>query len=160
VCFAIHLVILDRTIGQHDVFRLVFWQILTVAVGCALPGLFAGGYGFAGAAWAAAVFTGIGATAVAVVCMATAQRVLPPARTALLLLLEPVFAALLGYVVGERLGIGGAVGAALILAAVTFTEFAPAWFGHGPATSAIDPAAIPPVTRSRDEALDRARPLD
>jgi len=59
-----------------------------------------------------------------------AQRVVPPTRAALLLLLEPVFAGVLGYVVGERLGARGLLGAGLILAAVLATELAPRWRGR------------------------------
>jgi len=129
-CFAIHLVYLGGITRLHDPVRLTFWQVLTVGLGCLVPGAFTGGYRFGGPAWAAAAFTGIGATAIAVLCMVWAQRVVPPARTALLLLLEPVFAAVLGYVVGERLGGRGIVGALLILAAVLLTELAPVWRGR------------------------------
>ncbi|MBI2710787.1 MAG: DMT family transporter [Actinobacteria bacterium] len=128
--FAVHLVILDRTTAKHDPVRFTLWQVLTVGAVAFLPGLALGGYGFGLPALGAAAFTGVGPTAVAVLCMSAAQRFVPPARAALLLLLEPVFAALLGYVVGERLGIAGALGATLILVAVAVTELAPAWSGR------------------------------
>ena len=64
--------------------------------------------------------------------MVWAQRVVPPARTAIILLLEPVFAALLGYVAGERLGGRGLLGAVLILAAVLWTELVPDRAGEQP----------------------------
>ncbi len=130
VCFALHIVILDRTTARHDALRLTFWQVLTVGLGCLVPGFFLGGYRFGAPAWAAAAFTGVGPTAVAVLCMVWAQRVLPPARAALLLLLEPVFAGALGYFVGDRLGGRGVLGAALILTAVLLTELVPAWRGR------------------------------
>jgi drug/metabolite transporter (DMT)-like permease len=41
----------------------------------------------------------------------------------LLLMIEPVSAAGLGYAVGDRLGLAGAVGAALILAGIAVAEF-------------------------------------
>ncbi|MBA2624191.1 MAG: hypothetical protein H0U89_01055 [Acidimicrobiia bacterium] len=47
-----------------------------------------------------------------------------PTGTALLLLLEPVFAAAFGYLAGERLGAAGALGALLILAAIVVSELA------------------------------------
>ncbi len=128
--FALHIVILDRTTARHDSLRLTFWQVLTVGLGCLVPGFFLGGYGFGAPAWAAAAFTGVGPTAVAVLCMVWAQRVVPPARAALLLLLEPVFAAVLGYLAGDRLGARGVLGASLILAAVLLTELLPAWRGR------------------------------
>jgi len=125
LCFAAHLVLLDRVTSQHDPLRLTFWQVLTVGAACLLPGFGSGGFGFGVEVWAAAAFTGIGATAVAVACMVWAQRVVPPARTAMLLLLEPVFAAILGYWAGDRLGGRGFIGAALILGAVLMTELLP-----------------------------------
>lgn len=128
--FAAHLVLLDRVTSLHDPVRLTFWQVLTVGTACLLPGFWSGGYGFGAGPWLAAAFTGVGATAVAVLCMVWAQRVVPPARTALLLLLEPVFAAILGYIVGDRLGGRGFLGAGLILTAVLLTELLPVWRGR------------------------------
>jgi drug/metabolite transporter (DMT)-like permease len=125
ICFAAHLLVLDRVTLRNDPVRLAFIQVLTVGLGCLLPGFAFGGYDFGLPAWAAAAFTGVFATAVAVLCMVWAQRFVPPARTALILLLEPVFAALLGYLDGERLGARGFLGAGLILAAVLWTELVP-----------------------------------
>ena len=122
LCFAAHLLVLSRVTLRNDPVRLTCIQVLTVGLGCLLPGFAWGGYGFGLSAWGAALFTGIGATAVAVLCMVWAQRVVPPTRTAIILLMEPVFAALLGYVAGERLGGRGLLGAVLILAAVLWTE--------------------------------------
>ncbi len=130
VCFALHLVVLGRVTRRHDAVRLTFIQVATVGLGCLVPGVFGGGYSFGWPAWGAAVITGIGATAVAVLCMVWAQKVVPPTRTALLLLLEPVFAAVLGYLVGERLGGRGFLGAGLILAAVLLVELTPVWRGR------------------------------
>jgi drug/metabolite transporter (DMT)-like permease len=75
--------------------------------------------------WLAAAFCGVGATAVAFLCMVWAQRVVSEARAAILLVLEPVFAGVLGYLAGERLGLGGAAGAALIVLAVLVAELGP-----------------------------------
>jgi len=123
--FAVHLVVLDRTSHRHDALRLTFWQVLTVGLGCLIPGAVLGGFSFEEATWLAVIFTGVGATALALLCMVWAQRTVPPTRAALLLLLEPVFAAVLGYVVGERLGGRGFLGAALILVAVLAVELSP-----------------------------------
>jgi drug/metabolite transporter (DMT)-like permease len=125
LCFAAHLLVLDRVTLRNDPVRLTFIQVLTVGVGCLVPGLLLGGFAFGLPVWGAAAFTGIGATAVAVLCMVWAQRVVPPARTAIILLLEPVFAAFLGYIAGERLGGRGVLGALLILGAVLWIELVP-----------------------------------
>jgi drug/metabolite transporter (DMT)-like permease len=136
LCFAAHIVVLGEVATRHDPVRITAIQAITVGVGCGLPGLFVGGYGFPATATAAAAFTGVFATALAFLLMVDAQRVVPPARAALVLLLEPVFAGVLGYANGESLGAAGLAGAALILTAVVVAEVLPDWKGlTGAATS-------------------------
>jgi drug/metabolite transporter (DMT)-like permease len=53
------------------------------------------------------------------------QRHIAPSRAALILLSEPVFAAIAGYVNGERLGTVELLGALVILAGIALSEFAP-----------------------------------
>lgn len=121
--FALHIVVLGSVSERHDPIRLTMWQALTVGVCCFFPGFFApGGYSFDAGVWAAAAFCGIGATAAAFWCMTWAQRVVPESQAAIILLLEPVSAAILGAFAGEALGVGGAIGAVLILASVVVAE--------------------------------------
>ncbi len=123
VGFALHLVILSSLSTRHDPVRLTFWQVLTVGAVLVVPGLFApGGYRFALSPLAAALFCGVGATAVAFVLMVRGQQVVPPSQAALILLLEPVSAGILGELLGEHLGVRGLVGASLILIAVVVAE--------------------------------------
>ena len=123
--FALHIVVLGEVSGHHDPIRLTMWQAFTVGVCCLVPGAFApGGYAFGIDVWLAAAFCGVGATAVAFWCMTYAQRVVPESQAAIILLLEPVSAAVLGALAGEALGVSGAVGAALILASVLVAELA------------------------------------
>lgn len=124
-CFALHIMVLGRTSDRHDAIRLTVWQVFTVGAACLVPGFGLGGYRFAASAWLAAAFCGVAATAMALCFMVWAQRVVTEARAALILLMEPVFAAVLGYLTGERLGLAGAAGAALILAGVLVTELLP-----------------------------------
>jgi drug/metabolite transporter (DMT)-like permease len=84
---------------------------------------------------AAAAFTGVFATALAFWAMVWAQRVVSPSRAALILLLEPVFAALLSAVAGDPLTAGALAGGALILAAVVVAEVVPAYLGGREAVS-------------------------
>jgi drug/metabolite transporter (DMT)-like permease len=125
LAFALHIVVLGRTAARHDAIRLTCWQLVTVGAACLLPGLASGGYGFRASVWLAAAFCGVGATAVAFACMVWAQRVVSEARAAIVLLLEPVFAAVLGAISGERFGPARLTGAALILGAVLVSELAP-----------------------------------
>jgi drug/metabolite transporter (DMT)-like permease len=72
--------------------------------------------------------------------------VVSPSRAALILLLEPVFAALLAWATGDGLTASGVAGGALILAAVVVAEVLPPWLagrGH------TDPAPLRPEDRDR-----------
>jgi len=66
----------------------------------------------------AIVFTGVMTSAFSFSLQVYGQRRLTPTRSALLLSTEPVFAGLVGYATGERLGALGVCGAALILGAI------------------------------------------
>jgi drug/metabolite transporter (DMT)-like permease len=72
------------------------------------------------------VIAGVLATAVAFTVQSWAQRYLATTQTALLLAMEPVFAAITSLVVlGERLSLRASVGALLILAGIALTELVP-----------------------------------
>ena len=120
--YALHILFIERWTTRVDVLWFMGLQLVMVSAGCFLPGLVQGGYAFGWHAWWAAAYTGIGASALALTLQARGQAVLPPTRTALLLMIEPVSAAVIGYAVGERLGTGGIVGAVLILVGVTVAE--------------------------------------
>lgn len=76
--------------------------------------------------WAAIVVTGVFATALAFTFQAWAQRYTTSTRTALIFMLEPVFAWITSYLLtGESLSGRAAVGAALILAGILVVELKP-----------------------------------
>lgn len=125
--FAAHIVILGRVARRHDPIRFTLVQLWVVCGACAvlsIPSLLSGaGPGtLNGHVVAAVLYTGVAATAVAFVLMVAGQRVVPPARASLILLLEPVGAAVIGLIAGDRLGIGGAFGAVCILGAIALSE--------------------------------------
>ena len=125
VAFAAHIVILGQTAEHHDAIRLTCVQVTTVGVACLAGSVVTGGLAMPASAWAAAAFTGVFATAVAFWGMVWAQRIVSPSRAALILLLEPVFAALLGWVAGDEVTVATVAGGALILAAVVVAEVLP-----------------------------------
>lgn len=125
VGFAFHVVLLADRSPRHAAMRLNGVQLGVVALGCLVPGLFLGGYAFPATTWLAAAFTGVFASAFALGMQVWAQARIEPSTSALVLTLEPVFAAFLGYLTGERLGWVGAAGAALILAGVLVSELTP-----------------------------------
>ena len=122
VSFAVHIVLLAEFAPRYDSLRLNAVQLTVVGAVCLVPGFFAGGYDFTASVWLAAIYTGVAASAVAFGLMVWAQRRVSPSRTALLLMLEPVFAAIAGAIAGDHLGVLGATGAALILVGILFAE--------------------------------------
>jgi drug/metabolite transporter (DMT)-like permease len=125
IAFAAHVVVLGETAGRHDPFRMATVQVGVVGLACLIPGFWLGGYGFPASATVAAVATGLFATALAFVLQVSGQRTVPPARAALVLLLEPVFAAILAALTGDALTGSQLAGAALILVAVVLSETLP-----------------------------------
>jgi drug/metabolite transporter (DMT)-like permease len=95
-----------------------------VLVGAAalVVGFFTGGYRYPASVWLAAAYTGVAVSAVAFFLQVWGQRVIGPTRTSLLLMVEPVAAAFFGYAAGDRLGVSGVVGAALILGGIVVAE--------------------------------------
>ncbi len=76
--------------------------------------------------WAAIVITGVFATALAFTFQAWAQRYTTSTRTALIFMLEPVFAWITSYLLtGETLTARAAAGAGLILAGILAVEVKP-----------------------------------
>src|SRR5437763_6558679 len=122
VSFAVQIILLAEFAPRYDSVRLNAVQLTTVGAICLVPGFFTGGYNFPVSVWLAAVYTGVAASAIAFGLMVWAQRCVSPSRTALLLMLEPVFAAIAGAIAGDHLGLVGATGAALILVGILVAE--------------------------------------
>ena len=97
-------------------------QMLVVVIVCLPPAAGQGVGVLSGTAVFAAVFTGVACSAVALSLQVWGQRRIAPTRTALILLLEPVFAGLAGYVSGERLSAIELAGAGVILAGISVAE--------------------------------------
>jgi drug/metabolite transporter (DMT)-like permease len=127
VAFAAHLVILSEVAGRHDTVRLTAIQLTTVGTSCLVASLLTGSplLEADGGALTAAAFTGVFATALAFLLMVWGQQAVTATHAALIFLLEPVFAAALSWLTGERLTVTGLAGGALILVAVLVAELAP-----------------------------------
>jgi drug/metabolite transporter (DMT)-like permease len=124
-CFALHILILAEVAPRFDTVRLNAIQLAVVGGVCLLPGLWLGGYAWPLSAWLAAAYTGLMASAIALALQMWGQRQVGPTRTSLLLMIEPVSAAVIGVAIGEHLGWAGAAGAGLILAGIAAAEFGP-----------------------------------
>ena len=128
VSFAVHIVILGRfapdlptgamtTIQMWVTATLSAWFSLRIETPVAVAGR---------DVWLAIVLTAVYASAIAFFIQTRAQRYLSPTRTALILVSEPAFAGLFGFVLlGETLTVAGWSGAALILAGMLAAELAP-----------------------------------
>lgn len=120
VAFAAHILVVGAVAAGHDAVQLNAVQLVTGGLLFLGPGLAAGG--MTARAWVAAAFTGVAASAVALGLQVWGQRRIGPSRTALILMLEPVAAGALGALAGDRLGLVGWAGAALILAGIVLGE--------------------------------------
>jgi drug/metabolite transporter (DMT)-like permease len=123
----LHIALLSRYAAGYDAGGLTLAQILAMAllfvivwpffepVSLPPPGV-----------WVALLVTGLLASAGAFLVQTTVQQRIPAARTAIILTMEPVFAALFGYwLAGDRLVAVQLVGAALILSALIIGEVLP-----------------------------------
>jgi drug/metabolite transporter (DMT)-like permease len=125
--FALHIVGLGRWASSHDAFGLAVVQLLTTALLCGLVAV-PGGLVVPPDAgvWGALALTALAATALAFVVQTWAQAHLAPARAAVVMTMEPVFAGVFAVLVaGEVVGPRMLVGAALVLTAMVLTEVGP-----------------------------------
>lgn len=125
VAFAAHVLLLAEHAPRHDALRLNVVQLAVVGLGCLGPGLVLADGRFPLGAWVAAGFCGVAASAVALGLQTYAQAHLSSVTVSLVLLIEPVSAAVLGVAAGEPLGLVGAAGCAVILAGIVLTVLAP-----------------------------------
>ncbi|MGC9530586.1 MAG: DMT family transporter [Candidatus Bipolaricaulaceae bacterium] len=125
VCFAAHIVLLDRYTKAGDFLTLLPAQLAVVAV-LSLIGTFLWeqpDLALSAATWRAIVITGALATALAFFLLSWIQRRSTAAYTAVVLSAEPAFAVLLGWItLGEALRGAQILGAVLILAGIVLPQ--------------------------------------
>ena len=123
----LHIALLSRYAAYHDAGALTLAQILAMALlfvvvwpifdSVSLP---------PPEVWVALLVTGLLASAGAFLVQTTVQQRIPAARTAIILTMEPVFAALFGYwLAGDRLVGVQVFGAIMILSALVIGEVVP-----------------------------------
>jgi drug/metabolite transporter (DMT)-like permease len=129
-CYAAHILTLSRYSAQASFELLATAQIgISALLAWALfRGMETPHIRWTPGVWAAIVITGVFATALAFTFQAWAQRFTSSTRTALIFMLEPVFAWITSYLLtGETLSGRAAAGAGLILAGILAVELKP---GH------------------------------
>ncbi len=125
VAYSAHMIVLGSLGRAHDPLPLTLVQLATTAVLCGAVGIATEHPGLPAAqdVWVALAVTGVLASAVAFAVQTTAQRYLSPTRTALILITEPAFGGLFGWLLaGEVLGLRGLAGAGLILVGMAASE--------------------------------------
>ncbi len=137
LAFAVHILVTDRATPHHATSALLAVQLGVCGVACLVAALAQGELRApgSGTVWLALLVTAILASALAFFVQTAAQRHAPPERAALIMAAEPAFAGLFAYVLkGQRLSLGGWVGAACILGAILLVELVPRRRGARPPT--------------------------
>ena len=126
VAYSAHMIVLGSVGKHHDALALTLVQLVTTAVVCGAVALLREGFSVPSdrSVIVALLVTGVLASAVAFAVQTYAQRFIPPARTALILISEPAFGGLFGWLAGETLGIRGLAGAGFILGGMVVSELA------------------------------------
>lgn len=130
VMFALHMIFIGRYVGEHSVGALAFLQVATTAAlsFVLLPLLAVTGWEHFrlapnGTVIFAVLVTSIGSTVIGFSFQTWAQQHTSPSHTAILVSLEPVFAALTSWLLAsEHFGARTLIGAALILAGILLAE--------------------------------------
>lgn len=121
-CFGAWIYLGGMYVNRYDAVALTAVQMGAIVV-FAAPVVLVGGLGTVdGQALFAVLFTGVVCSGVAFTLQLWGQRRIEPTRAAVILLFEPVVAGFVGFAVGERLGVKGYAGAAVILASIVVAE--------------------------------------
>jgi drug/metabolite transporter (DMT)-like permease len=146
VMFALHMIFIGRYVQHHSVAGLSFLQVATTAVLALLllPVVSAAGWEQPKLVWTgnlvfAILLTAIGATVVCFSLQTWAQQYATPSHAAILVSLEPVFAAVTSVALGrEHLGARAFLGAVLILGGILLAE----WQAPAPAIPASPESVV------------------
>lgn len=124
VAYAAHMIVLGSLGTHHDVGALTLTQLAVVALACSAISLAVERPGLPAetSVWVALLVTGVFGSAVAFAVQTYAQRHISPSKTALVLVSEPAFGGVFGWLAGDRFGIGGAAGSVLILGGMVLSE--------------------------------------
>ena len=119
VFYSVDLMITERAVADERVDPLALGVVISVLSAFletpALPGT--------AKVWAASLFLGIVCSGICLVIQSVFQRHTTASRASLIFTLEPVFSAIFAFfLLGERIGVRGYLGAALMLASLVLVE--------------------------------------
>jgi drug/metabolite transporter (DMT)-like permease len=123
--YALQIVLMERFAPRYDALAFTFAEMTAAFVGLLVAALALGQlsvpHGWT--VWGALVVTGVFASALAFLAQTWAQQRTSATRTAIAFSLEPVWAAIFGFALaGDRLGLVGWLGCAVIMAGIVLAE--------------------------------------
>jgi len=128
--FAGQVLVISRLPRSVDPRGMAAVQVVSTLIGCGLMALIIERPIFPSdlRVWAAVLFTGLVVSGLGVLVQTWAQAFTPATHAALIFATEPVFAAVVGFlVIGERLTLDQLVGGGLILFGMLVSELGPLW---------------------------------
>ena len=123
--YSLQIVLMERYAPRYDAFALTFVEMLTAFVAFAIVAASLGDLEVPRGAtvWGALLVTGIFASALGFLVQTWAQRRASATQTALAFSMEPVWTGIFGFALaGDRLGVLGWTGCAVILAGIALAE--------------------------------------
>jgi len=121
--YSLQIVLMERYAPRYDPFAFTLVGMLVAFTGLALAAIPTAAVPRGWTVWGALVVTGVFASALGFLVQTWAQQRTSATRTALVFTLEPVWAALFGYTLaGDRLGVLGWGGCAVIMAGIVLAE--------------------------------------
>ena len=121
--YSLQIVLMERYAPRYDPFAFTLVEMLVAFTGLALAAIPTAAVPRGWTVWGALVVTGVFASALGFLVQTWAQQRTSATRTALVFTLEPVWAALFGYTLaGDRLGVLGWGGCAVIMAGIVLAE--------------------------------------
>ncbi len=128
VTYAAFIIALERVAPRHAALPFTFAQLIVVAVLAWAWALVQGGVTVPpAAAWGPLLYLGVIATAATTLMQTVGQKTVTAAEASLIYALEPVTATLFSFLlIGERVGLRGALGGALVVVATVLSQRADA----------------------------------
>jgi drug/metabolite transporter (DMT)-like permease len=127
-CFAGHISALSQWATTANAYPLTAWSVSVATLLCGVAATFAGGSVLppTPSAWVSVLYLALCATCLGFVVQAWAQSALTAAVAAVVMTMEPLFAAVFGTVIGgESLSPAAWAGGLLILSSMLLAEFGP-----------------------------------